>query len=223
MKYKEILDKIEENLEGNAHLDNLAKRGNNPFKILISTILSARTRDANTKEATETLFAKYKTPYQIAKAEEEELQQLIYKAGFYRMKAKSIKKTSKTLIDKYNGKVPQDFDKLMDLAGVGRKTANCVLVYAFQEPAIPVDTHVHRISNRLGWVDTKKPKETEKELGEVIPRDQWLKINRTFVKFGQQICLPNNPHCSECPIENYCPKIFKNEVAKKKKKKQSKK
>lgn len=223
MSYNEILDDIEEVLEGNTHLDELASKVQDPFKILISTILSARTRDENTKEATQTLFAQYNTPEKIANADVKELEQLIYKAGFYRVKATRIKEVSKILLDQYDGDVPEEFDDLVDLPGVGAKTANCVLVYAFCTPAIPVDTHVHRISNRLGWVKTKTPEKTEQALKDLIPKKEWLRINRTFVKFGQQICLPNNPKCSECPVEEKCPKDFTMEIERKRKKKARKK
>ncbi len=222
MDIKSTLNKLEKVLEGDAHLDELAKKTQDPFKILISTILSARTRDANTKEATETLFKKYNTPELIANAKVEDLEPLIRKSGFYKVKASRIKEVSKILLDDYEGKVPKDFDELIELPGVGAKTANCVLVYAFKIPAIPVDTHVHRISNRIGWVDTKKPEETEKSLKKLIPKNQWIRVNRLFVKFGQQICKPNNPQHGSCPIEENCPKDFSMEEARKKKKKKSK-
>jgi endonuclease-3 len=219
MEYGEILEKIENVLEGNAHLDELAKKKQDPFKILISTILSARTRDANTKEATETLFAKYNTPKTIAEAKLEELEPLIRKSGFYKVKAARIKEVSRIIKDNYDGIVPKDYDELVNFPGVGSKTANCVLVYAFNIPAIPVDTHVHRISNRLGWVKTKKPIDTEKALKKIVPRDQWLKLNRSFVKFGQQICLPISPKHDKCPIKDICPKDFTMEEEQRKKRK----
>jgi len=218
MNYEEILNKIDAILEGNAHLDDLARACNDPFKILISTILSARTRDANTKEATETLFAKYDTPELIANADLEELERLIYKSGFYKVKAARIKEVSKIVSEKYNGTIPKEFQELRSLPGVGAKTANCVLVYAYQIPAIPVDTHVHRISNRLQWVKTKKPEETEKALKKVIPKELWIRLNHIFVKFGQQICLPTNPKHESCPIANICPKDLSMEEERKKKK-----
>ncbi|MHA1758356.1 MAG: endonuclease III domain-containing protein, partial [Promethearchaeota archaeon] len=140
MDYDDVLNKIENILEGNAHLDELAHHTNDPFKILISTILSARTRDENTKIATEKLFSKYKTPKQIAEADIEDLEFLIRTSGFYRVKAARIKEVSKILVEKYKGNVPDDFKELISLPGVGAKTANCVLVYAFKQPAIPVDT-----------------------------------------------------------------------------------
>jgi len=218
MKFSEILDKIEVVLEGEAHLDELARERQDPFKILISTILSARTRDANTREATETLFAKHNTPELISNADINELEKLIYKSGFYKVKAARIKEVSQILLEKYNGKVPNNFNELMSLPGVGAKTANCVLVYAFKIPAIPVDTHVHRISNRIGWVNTKNPEKTEKALKDLIPKNQWIRLNRIFVKFGQDICLPNNPKHEICPIEDICPKDFSMELVLKKKK-----
>ena len=208
MDYKETLDKIEKILQGNAHLDELAKKGRDPFKVLISTILSARTKDANTKAATDKLFAKYNTPQLIAQGDIEELEKLIRQSGFYRVKAARIKDVSNIIMNDYNGVVPEEYDELVNLPGVGAKTANCVLVYGFNIPAIPVDTHVHRISNRLGWVQTKKPEQTEKALSKIIPKEQWIRINRILVKFGQQICVPINPKHQLCPVEDICPKDF---------------
>ena len=217
MNYENILNKIEETLEGEAHLDELANEEQDPFKILISTILSARTKDENTRKATINLFAKYNTPKSIAEANIEDLEELIYNTGFYKVKAARIKEVSKIIEEKYDGVVPKDYEELKSLPGVGPKTANCVLVYAFNEPAIPVDTHVHRVSNRLGWVKTKKPEETEKALKNLIPKENWLQINRLFVTFGQEICLPINPKCDICPINEFCPKDFSMEVAAKQK------
>lgn len=215
MSYKEILDIIKSSLKGEAHLDQLARKKQDPFKILISTILSARTRDSNTEEATRTLFAKYDTPELIANAEVEELEKLIFKAGFYKVKAARIKEVSQIIKNEYEGIVPDDFGKLISLPGVGAKTANCVLVYAFKIPAIPVDTHVHRIPNRLGWIKTKTPEETEKALKELIPQNQWIRVNRLFVRFGQEVCLPSRPKCGLCPIETLCKKDFSMELARK--------
>ncbi|MHA2039245.1 MAG: endonuclease III domain-containing protein [Promethearchaeota archaeon] len=219
MNYEEILNKIESIIEGDAHLDELAKKKQDPFKILISTILSARTRDSNTRIATERLFTKYNTPNLIAEAEIENLEELIKVSGFYKIKAGRIKEVSSRILEDYNGEVPSDFEELINLPGVGAKTANCVLVYAFKIPAIPVDTHVHRISNRLGWVQAKNPNKTEQALRNKIPNELWIKINPLFVRFGQQICLPNNPKCRICPIDAICPKDFtmENEMKRKKK------
>ncbi|MBY9011530.1 MAG: endonuclease III [Candidatus Lokiarchaeota archaeon] len=219
MDYKDILDIISETIKGEAHLDLLARKRQDPFKILISTILSARTKDSNTEEATKTLFAKYNTPELIANAKVEELEKLIYKSGFYRVKALRIKEVSQIIKTRYDGIVPDDFKALNSLPGVGAKTANCVLVYAFKIPAIPVDTHVHRIPNRLGWIKTKRPEETEKELKIIIPKDQWIRVNRLFVRFGQEICLPIRPKCDLCPLNTVCVKDFSMEHALKNKKK----
>jgi endonuclease-3 len=219
MDYKDILDIISETIKGEAHLDLLARKKQDPFKILISTILSARTKDSNTEEATKTLFAKYNTPELIANAKVEELEKLIYKSGFYKVKALRIKEVSQIIKNIYDGIVPDDFEALNSLPGVGAKTANCVLVYAFKIPAIPVDTHVHRIPNRLGWIKTKRPEETEKKLKMIIPKDQWIRVNRLFVRFGQEICLPIRPKCDLCPLNTVCVKDFSMELALKNKKK----
>jgi endonuclease-3 len=218
MNYIEILDEIENVIEGEAHLDQLAKQRNDPFKILISTILSARTRDSSTEEVTKKLFSRYKTPQDISNANIEILEQLVHKSGFYKVKAARIKEVSRIISEDYMGKVPVDFDELISLPGVGAKTANCVLVYAFNIPAIPVDTHVHRIPNRLGWIKTTKPEQTEKRLKEIIPKSQWIRVNRLFVRFGQEICLPIHPKCDSCPLNTICPKDFTMELARKSKK-----
>ncbi len=218
MEFSEILNKIEEQIEGEAHLDELARKKQDPFKILISTILSARTRDANTRIATEKLFAKFSTPKTIAEANLDEIELLIKSSGFYKVKAARIKDVSRILVEKYNSNVPDIYEELMSLPGVGSKTANCVLVYAYKVPAIPVDTHVHRISNRLGWVKTKTPLKTEIALKNTIPKELWLKLNRLFVRFGQQICVSIKPKCESCSINNICPKDFSMELAIKKKK-----
>ncbi len=219
MNYIEILDEIENAIEGETHLDQLAKKRNDPFKILISTILSARTRDSSTEEVTKKLFSKYKTPQDISNANIEILEKLVHKSGFYKVKAARIKEVSRIISEDYMGKVPVDFDELISLPGVGAKTANCVLVYAFNIPAIPVDTHVHRIPNRLGWIQTTKPEQTEKRLREIIPKSQWIRVNRLFVRFGQEICLPIHPKCDSCPLNTICPKDFTMELARKSKKK----
>ena len=175
-----------------------------PFKILIGTVLSARTRDENTTKAAKELFKVYGTPQKLAKAKVKDVEKLIKSVGFYHVKSKRIVDIANLIVSKYNGRVPADIDKLVEIPGVGRKTANCVLVYAFEQPAIPVDTHVHRISNRLGLVDTKTPEETEMELRKKIPKKFWLDINNTFVMYGQNICKPISPMCDVCMIRNVC-------------------
>ena len=176
------------------------------FEVLISTVLSQRTKDETTGKVSEELFSKYKTAKQLASAPIPKIEKLIYGSGFYRTKAKRINQISKILIEKYNGKVPRDFDKLISLPGVGRKTANCVMVFAFGSNAhIPVDTHVHRISNRLGWVKTANPEETELALKKLVQQRYWHDLNELFVKFGQVCCLPRNPKCRICKISEFCP------------------
>ncbi|MCD6547530.1 MAG: endonuclease III [Nanoarchaeota archaeon] len=180
-------------------------KGLNPFEILIGTVLSQRTRDVNTEIAVKNLFSKYNSPQEIANANIKELESLIKSCGFYKVKARYIKKISKILINKFDGKVPKERSKLLSLPGVGPKTSAIVLVYGFGIPeAIPVDVHVHRISNRLGIVKTKKPEETEKQLMKTIPKKYWIDLNRLFVLHGQNICLPRNPKCDVCPINKWC-------------------
>lgn len=219
MNYREILDEIEDILEGSAHLDELADNKQDPFKILISTILSVRTRDSNTKLATERLFKNHYTPKLIAEEEIEVIEDLIRVSGFYKVKAARVREVSRIILEEYNSQVPKDFEDLINLPGVGTKTANCVLVYAFKIPAIPVDTHVHRIPNRLGWIKTTRPNQTEEELKKIIPKIEWIRLNRVLVRFGQQICLPNHPKCDVCSINTFCAKDFSMEIALRNKKK----
>ena len=175
-----------------------------PFQILVSTVMSARTKDTTTIPIAHELFKKYKTPKDFIKIPTKKLEKLLYGIGFYRIKARNIKKLSKIIKEKHGNKVPQDIDELIKLPGVGRKTANCVLCYAFRIPSIPVDIHVHRISNRIGLVKTKTPEETEEKLLKTIPKKYWLEINELFVTHGQTICLPRNPNCPNCPINKWC-------------------
>lgn len=176
----------------------------NPFKVLITTILSQRTRDENTDQASAALFSVYKTPEEIANAPQEDIEKLIKKAGFYRVKAKRVKEVSSIIHTDYKDIVPDNINALLGLPGVGRKTANCVLVYGFRKNAIPVDVHVHRISNRLGIVNTKSPEETELELMKIVPEGYWMDLNEKFVRFGQDICRPIGPKHEECPINDLC-------------------
>lgn len=175
-----------------------------PYEVLVRTILSQRTRDENTDKATESLFSVYPTMEEVANAPVEKIAELVRQAGFYNVKAARIKEVSNILLDEYDGVVPDDIKELMKLPGVGRKTANCVLVFGFQKDAIPVDVHVHRISNRLGLVHTKEPEETEEVLREIVPQEYWLPINDLMVQFGQNICKPINPQHIECPFTELC-------------------
>jgi len=171
-----------------------------PFQTLIATVLSQRTREEKTAEAAAALFARYPDAPSLAAARASDVARLIRPAGFYRQKAPTIIEISRRLLERHGGAVPRKLEELLALPGVGRKTANCVLVFAFGVPAIPVDTHVHRISNRLGWVRTRKPEETEEALMRLLPRRYWTVINELFVLFGREICRPIGPRCSECPL-----------------------
>jgi endonuclease III len=177
---------------------------NNPFKILIGTILSARSRDENTSKIVRKLFQKYKNARELANADLNDIKSIIHSIGFYNTKAERIKQVSKIIVEKFQGIVPNKAEDLLELPGVGRKTANCVLVYAFNKPAIPVDIHVHRISNRIGIVKTQNPKKTEEELIKIIDRKYWLVLNNTFVRYGQNICLPIRPKCEICSLKCIC-------------------
>jgi len=177
------------------------------FKILISCLLSLRTQDKNTEKASAKLYAVADTPKDIVKLPIKKLEKLIFSSGHYKKKARTLQYVSKELIDKFDSKVPNTKEKLMPIKGIGPKTANIVLAFAFGKNVIPVDTHVHRIPNRLGWVKTKTPEQTEAELKRILPKKHWREFNAVFVQFGQTICQPISPWCSKCPISEYCPKI----------------
>ncbi len=175
-----------------------------PFSILIGTILSARTKDETTTKVVTVLFSKYKNAKELANAKLKDVEKIIKPIGFYHVKSKRIIEVAQIIHSQYKGIVPDNLDTLVKLPGVGRKTANCVLVYAYEKPAIPVDIHVHRISNRLGLVDTKTPEDTEQELMKKIPKKYWIDINDTFVMYGQNICKPISPMCDVCKIKKSC-------------------
>ena len=178
-----------------------------PFRILISTILSLRTKDTLTAIVAPRLFAVADTPRTMLELSEEELAQLIYPVGFYRNKAKAIRQICAILLDQFGGHVPNDLDTLLRLPGVGRKTANLVLTAGFGLPGICVDTHVHRISNRWGYVQTKTPEQTEFALREKLPPEYWIEINGLLVTLGQNICHPTSPRCSVCPVAAWCARV----------------
>jgi len=176
----------------------------NEFQTPVAASLSARTKDTTTLPIVKKLFKSYKKPQDFVKLDIRKIEKLIHPVGFYRTKAKHLKLLAKVLIDDYKGEVPDTLEELTKLPGVGRKTANCVLVYCFKKQVIPVDIHVHRISNRIGLVKTRSPEKTEQELMRVVPVIYWNKINEAFVIHGQTICLPINPKCQICPIKKYC-------------------
>jgi endonuclease-3 len=179
-----------------------------PFVTLISCLLSLRTKDKVTAEASHRLLKKYHTPQQLSAMPIKNIESLIYPVGFYKTKAKRIKEISTTLLKNYDGKVPDDFDELMKLKGVGRKTANIVMVYGHKKHGfLPIDTHCHRVPNRLGWIRTRTPEETEMALKKILPERYWDDFNDLFVRFGQTICVPVSPLCSRCPIARFCKRV----------------
>lgn len=178
-----------------------------PFQILISCLLSLRTRDETTIEASKRLFSIAKSPEEVLRLNKEEIEKAIYPVGFYRKKAETIYEISRRLVEEYNSSVPDTIDELLKFKGVGRKTANIVITHAYQKPGIAVDTHVHRISNRLGLVSTKNPEKTEFALKKVIPEEYWISLNSLFVIHGQTICTPLSPKCSKCVIRAYCKRV----------------
>ncbi len=175
-----------------------------PFHVLVSTVLSTRTKDYVTDKASRNLFSRVSSPSDLAKMPTKAIEKLIYPVGFYKTKARHLKEMARMLVDKYGGNVPNKFEELVKLPGVGRKVANLVLALSFGKDAICVDTHVHRISNRLGWVKTKSPLETEKELMKIFPKRYWKGINHVLVSFGQNVCRPVAPKCEECPLKDHC-------------------
>lgn len=185
----------------------LAEEKSSPFLILISTVLSSRTKDEVTAQATERLAAIAATPEDMVKLSEEVIIKAIYPVGFYRNKARNIRQICRELIDRFNSKVPDTIDQLLTLKGVGRKTANLVVSLGFDKEGLCVDTHVHRISNRLGYVKTKTPEETEYALRNKLPVEHWSRYNTLMVAFGQHICLPVSPLCSRCSVAAYCDRV----------------
>ncbi len=185
----------------------IAKHIGGPFHILISTMISLRTKDSVTIEASRRLFKKADTPEKISELSEKTIEKLIYPAGFYKTKAKNLKKTAEILMLKHNSKVPKNMEELLKLPGVGRKTANLVRNLGYNLNGICVDTHVHRISNRTGWVSTSNPEETEYALMDILPEKYWISINELLVMFGQVLCKPISPFCSKCPIIEHCRRV----------------
>ncbi|MCS7134905.1 MAG: endonuclease III [Candidatus Aenigmarchaeota archaeon] len=179
-----------------------------PYMILISCLISLRTKDYVTIDASKRLFSLAKTPKDVLNLSIQEIENAIKPANYYKTKALRIKEISKTIVEKYNGSVPSEFDELIKLKGVGRKTANIVLSHAFNKNVIAVDTHVHRISNRLGLIRTKNPKETEFELKKFVPKKYWKIYNDLLVVWGQNVCKPKKPKCASCAISKYCKKII---------------
>lgn len=182
----------------------IAEGGNDPYRVLVSTVISLRTKDSVTLEASERLFRIAPDIRTLASTSAETIAETIRPAGFYKRKGEQLRKIAEILMEEYGGMVPADMDRLLSLPGVGLKTASLVLNLGFGIDAICVDCHVHQIANRIGWVDTKTPEETEKELRRILPRRFWIPLNELLVRYGQKVCTPISPHCSDCPIADSC-------------------
>ena len=189
-------------------IDLVAAQTHDPFHVLVGTILSARTKDQTTAEACGRLFRRVHTPGDLRQVPLRELERLIFPVGFYHTKARQLKRLPDVLDARFGGRIPDTIEELCELPGVGRKTANLVVVLGFGKPAICVDVHVHRICNRLGLLRTRTPLETEMTLRRILPPKYWMTWNSYLVSFGQTICRPVHPHCSVCPFQGWCPSAF---------------
>ena len=185
----------------------IAESSDSPFKVLISCILSLRTQDSTTAQASRRLFALADSPETMVRLRAKKIEEAIYPVGFYRTKAKTILEICRNLNEKYLGRVPDEIDELINFKGVGRKTANLVVTLGYNKPGICVDTHVHRISNRWGYIKTATPEKTEVALRQKLPKQYWIEYNDLLVSFGQQLCRPISPLCSQCPVARYCSQI----------------
>lgn len=185
----------------------VAEKKKDPFRVLISCVLSLRTKDETTRGASERLFRLADNPADMLRLKKKEIEKAIYPVGFYRTKSENILGICKDLMGKYQSKTPDEIDELLKLKGVGRKTANLVVTLGYNKPGICVDTHVHRISNRLGYVKTKTPEQTETALRKKLPKKHWIIYNDLLVTYGQNVCKPISPFCSRCLIEKYCDKV----------------
>lgn len=205
VRWERILDRLAETYGvGDWRQPYLREHAETPFQVLIGTILSQRTRDANTAVASAALFARYPDAPSLAAAAPADIEPLIRRTGFYRVKARAIRRCAQELVDRFAGEVPRELGELLTLPGVGPKTANCVLVFGHALPGMPVDTHVHRIANRLGAVRTRTPEQTEAALRRRLPRRYWIPINPLLVQHGQNLCRPRGPLCEQCPIIEEC-------------------
>lgn len=186
---------------------NSMRGESSPFEILISCLLSLRTRDEVTDVVSKSLFEIANTPDKILKLPMKKLKKIIFKTGHFNKKAETLKLVSRELISRFDGKVPNNYGDLISIKGIGPKTANIVLAFAFDKLVLPIDVHCHRIPNRLGWIKTKTPEETEKVLMKILPKKYWREFNSAFVQFGREICLPVSPRCSECPVAKFCNRV----------------
>ncbi len=189
------------------YVTEVSEKTRDPFRVLVSCLLSLRTKDEVTARASQRLFQMADTPEKLSSLPVKTIERLIYPVGFYRVKAKTIKAICRELVKRYNSRVPDTVEELVKLKGVGRKTATLVVSMGYGRPAICVDTHVHRITNRWGIVSTGSPHQTELSLYRVVPERYWIELNTLLVAFGQNVCKPISPHCSECGVRRYCPQI----------------
>jgi endonuclease III len=185
----------------------IARRNHDPFRVLVATMISLRTKDEVTSRASEALLSLAPTPTRLAALPVSTIARSIYPAGFYRTKAGHLREVARLLLERHSGKVPPDMEALLQLPGVGRKTANLVRNLGFGLPGICVDTHVHRISNRTGWVSTRTPEQTEQALMEILPQRYWIGVNELLVRYGQAVCTPLSPKCSVCPASRWCKRV----------------
>ena len=203
-----VMDKLLEKYKAYRHPTvRRSSKENDPFRVLIACLLSLRTQDKNTEIASEKLFKEVKTPQDILKLPIKKLEKLIYSSGHYKKKAKVLKSVSKEILKRFNGKVPNNREDLLSIKGIGPKTSNIVLCFAYNKCVIPVDVHCHRIPNRLGWVKTKTPEQTEKKLEKILPKKYWREFNTVIILHGKNICKPVSPLCSRCVIRKYCKRI----------------
>ncbi|MEK6840502.1 MAG: endonuclease III [Nanoarchaeota archaeon] len=186
---------------------NRMRQKPDPFKVLIACLLSLRTQDKNTEKASSALFKVADTPERIIRLPIKKLEKIIFSSGHYKKKSRTLQHVSRELITRFNSKVPDTKEELLSIKGIGPKTANIVLAFAYGKSVLPIDTHCHRIPNRLGWISTKTPEQTEKALESILPIRYWPEFNALFVLFGQTICQPISPKCSQCPVRKYCPRI----------------
>ncbi|MBL7058932.1 endonuclease III [Candidatus Pacearchaeota archaeon] len=186
---------------------NRMRKKPDPYKVLVACLISLRARDEYTEKVSKKLFAVADTPQKIVKLSIPQLEKLVYSSGHYKKKARVIKHVSQELLKLHKGVVPDKKEELLAIKGIGPKTANIVLAFAYGQEVLPIDIHCHRIPNRLGWIKTKNPEQTEKELEKILPRKYWGEFNAIFVLFGQTICQPISPWCSKCPVNQYCSKI----------------
>lgn len=207
MNVSEVMDRLLKEYSSYRHPTVRRSSNTNPFRVLITCLLSLRTQDKNTEIASERLFKAVKTPEEIIKLPLRKLENLIYSSGHYRKKARTLKSVSKEILKRFNGKVPSSKEDLLSIKGVGPKTANIVLSFAYGKSVIPVDVHCHRLPNRFGWVKTKTPEQTEKELMKILPKKYWKEFNTTVILHGKNICRPISPLCSICTINEYCKKV----------------